>query len=147
MPHKVEEFLESDAFFALVLEFAREMLAIYRESPRIASIFAAQQRWLMAQLGFAPAATVFRIAQEAVTNSRRHAREARRIDVRVRVDEGGVQLEVRDDGRGVASGTPGYGITGMRERTALLGGTCAAGPSPSGGWAVTASLPRKGWGA
>ncbi len=53
MPHKVEEFLESDAFFALVLEFAREMLAIYRESPRIASIFAAQQRWLMAQLGFA----------------------------------------------------------------------------------------------
>jgi hypothetical protein len=53
MPHKVEEFLDSDAFFALVLECAREMLAIYRESPRIASIFAAQQRWLMAQSGFA----------------------------------------------------------------------------------------------
>jgi hypothetical protein len=53
MPHKVEDFLDSDAFFALVLECAREMLAIYRESPRIASIFAAQQRWLMAQSGFA----------------------------------------------------------------------------------------------
>lgn len=93
------------------------------------------------------AATVFRIAQEAVTNARRHGQEATRIDVRVSVDEGGVRLEVRDDGRGTASGTPGYGITGMRERTALLGGTCAAGPSESGGWAVTASLPRKGWGA
>lgn len=53
MPHKVEDFLESDTFFALVLDCAREMLAIYRESPRIASIFAAQQRWLMAQSGFA----------------------------------------------------------------------------------------------
>lgn len=53
MPHRVEEFLDSDTFFALVLECAREMLAIYRESPRIASIFAAQQRWLMAQSGFA----------------------------------------------------------------------------------------------
>ncbi len=53
MPHKVEEFLSSDAFFLAVLECAREMLGIYRESPRIASIFAAQQRWLMAQSGFA----------------------------------------------------------------------------------------------
>lgn len=53
MPHKVEDFLKSDAFFAAVLHCAQEMLAIYRESPRIASIFAAQQRWLMAHSGFA----------------------------------------------------------------------------------------------
>lgn len=53
MPHKVEEFLESSAFFAAVLDFAGQMLAIYKESPRIASIFAAQQRWLMAHAGFA----------------------------------------------------------------------------------------------
>ncbi|MCS3741475.1 MULTISPECIES: hypothetical protein [unclassified Rhizobium] len=53
MPHRVEDFLESDAFFVAVLHCAREMLAIYRESPRIASIFAAQQRWLMAHAGFA----------------------------------------------------------------------------------------------
>ncbi len=53
MPRKIENFLESDAFFVAVLHCAREMLAIYRESPRIASIFAAQQRWLMAHAGFA----------------------------------------------------------------------------------------------
>ena len=91
------------------------------------------------------AAAVFRIAQEAVTNARRHAREATRVDVDLRVGEGGVRLDVRDDGRAAASGAPGYGITGMRERAALLGGSCDAGPLPTGGWAVTASLPRKGW--
>ncbi|MBW9115386.1 hypothetical protein JNB88_17220 [Rhizobium cauense] len=53
MPHKVENLLKNDAFFVAVLHCAREMLAIYRESPRIASIFAAQQRWLMAHAGFA----------------------------------------------------------------------------------------------
>jgi hypothetical protein len=53
MPHKAEDFLRNDAFFVAVLHCAQEMLAIYRESPRIASIFAAQQRWLMAHSGFA----------------------------------------------------------------------------------------------
>ncbi|MFB7891794.1 sensor histidine kinase [Microbacterium sp. NPDC056044] len=94
----------------------------------------------------AVAAAVFRIAQEAVTNARRHARGATRIEVGVKVDAGGVRLEVRDDGGGAAS-TPsfGYGITGMRERAALLGGTCDAGPAPGGGWVVAATLPRAGW--
>jgi len=91
------------------------------------------------------AAALFRIAQEAVTNARRHAHGATLVDVDVRVDEGGARLEVRDDGRGAASGVPGYGITGMRERAALLGGTCEAGPLPTGGWSVAAMLPRKGW--
>jgi signal transduction histidine kinase len=94
----------------------------------------------------AVAAAVFRIAQEAVTNARRHAREVTRIDVGVDVDAGGVRLEVRDDGGGAASvPPPGYGITGMRERAALLGGTCDAGPAPGGGWVVAATLPRAGW--
>jgi signal transduction histidine kinase len=94
----------------------------------------------------AVAAAVFRIAQEAVTNARRHAREVTRIDVGVDVDAGGVRLEVRDDGGGAASvPPPGYGITGMRERAALLGGTCDAGPAPGGGWVVATTLPRAGW--
>ena len=94
----------------------------------------------------AVAAAVFRIAQEAVTNARRHAREVTRIDVGVDVDADGVRLEVRDDGGGAASvPPPGYGITGMRERAALLGGTCDAGPAPGGGWVVAATLPRAGW--
>lgn len=94
----------------------------------------------------AVAAAVFRIAQEAVTNARRHAREVTRIDVGVDVDADGVRLEVRDDGGGAASvPPPGYGITGMRERAALLSGTCDAGPAPGGGWVVAATLPRAGW--
>lgn len=106
----------------------------------------------------AVAAAVYRIVQEAVTNARRHARGATGIDVRVDVDSAGVRLQVRDDA-GVAaaeagserarlarsSAGPGFGITGMRERAALLGGWCEAGPSPDGGWVVTAQIPRAGW--
>jgi len=91
------------------------------------------------------AAAVFRLAQEAVTNARRHARDATRVDVRVDVDGAGVQRDVRDDGVAAASAAPGYGITGMRERAALLGGACDAGPVAGGGWAVTATIPRAGW--
>lgn len=91
------------------------------------------------------AAPVYRIAQEAVTNARRHARNATRIDVRVHADAAGIRLEVRDDGDPVASATPGYGITGMVERAALLGGTCEAAAAAGGGWVVTAVLPRTGW--
>lgn len=90
-------------------------------------------------------AAVFRLAQEAVTNARRHARNASRVDVRVLVDPAGIRLDVRDDGEPAASVVPGYGLTGMAERATLLGGTCEAGPTPSGGWAVTAVLPRAGW--
>ncbi|WP_448808998.1 sensor histidine kinase [Agromyces bauzanensis] len=93
------------------------------------------------------AAAVYRMAQEAVTNARRHARNATRVDVLVQVDDAGVQLDVRDDGEPAASAPLGYGLTGMRERAALLGGTCEAGPAPDGGWAVTAVLPRRGWSA
>ncbi|MDY0908038.1 sensor histidine kinase [Microbacterium sp. CFBP9034] len=93
----------------------------------------------------AVAAATFRIAQEAVTNARRHARHAARIDVAATHDADGVRLEVHDDGEAAASAPPGYGITGMVERATLLGGTCAAGPDPDGGWTVTAVLPRTGW--
>ena len=91
------------------------------------------------------AAAVYRLAQEAVTNARRHARNATRVDVHVEADDAAIRLEVRNDGDPVASATPGYGMTGMVERATLLGGTCEAGPAPGGGWAVTAVLPRSGW--
>jgi signal transduction histidine kinase len=87
---------------------------------------------------------VFRIAQEAVTNARRHARNATRVDVRVVGNGTSVHLVVRDDGDPVWAGSPpGYGVTGMVERAALLGGTCVAGPSGDRGWAVDAVLPRE----
>ncbi len=90
------------------------------------------------------AAAVYRIAQESVTNARRHARGATRIDVNVTVADERVHLTVHDDGAAGAAGAVGYGITGMTERAALLGGTCTAGRDPEGGWTVTAELPSRG---
>ncbi|WP_165069618.1 sensor histidine kinase [Marisediminicola senii] len=93
------------------------------------------------------AAAVFRLAQESVTNALRHARQVTHVEVSVDVDEGGVRLSAINDGDLAASPTPGFGIIGMMERAALLGGTCRAGPAPGGGWVVTAVLPRVGWAA
>lgn len=90
------------------------------------------------------ASTVYRLAQESVTNARRHARGATRIRVDVTVDNAAVTLVVSDDGAPVTvRPAPGYGIIGMAERADLLGGTCTAGPDPDGGWTVTARLPRR----
>lgn len=91
------------------------------------------------------AAAVFRLAQESVTNALRHGRQVTRVDVLVEADAGGLRLSVTNDGDVVASPTPGFGIIGMTERAALLGGTCEVGPAPGGGWVVTAVLPRVGW--
>ena len=90
---------------------------------------------------------IYRLAQESVTNARRHARNATRIEVHVAADDTLVRLRVSDDGE--TSNTrppapPGYGLIGMIERADLLGGTCEAGPVPDRGWTVTAVLPRAG---
>jgi signal transduction histidine kinase len=87
---------------------------------------------------------IYRLAQESVTNARRHARHATRIEVRVAADDTVVRLEVRDDGDTGPAGSAGYGIVGMKERAGLLRGTCEAGPNPGRGWTVTAVLPRTG---
>ena len=91
------------------------------------------------------AAAVYRMAQESVTNARRHARNASLIDVVVEADDGGVRLRVTNDGEPASATMPGYGITGMMERASLLGGTCQSSRAPGGGWVVTAVLPRVGW--
>ncbi len=84
---------------------------------------------------------VYRLAQESLTNARRHARDATRVDIDVRVEADRVRVAVRDDGTADAAWQPGYGLVGMSERAHLLGGTFAAGPADEGGWAVTAELP------
>ncbi|MFI9839873.1 sensor histidine kinase [Nonomuraea sp. NPDC051941] len=90
-------------------------------------------------------AAIYRIAQESVTNARRHARHATRIRIRVAADDTSVRLRVSDDGEtSSANPMPGYGLIGMSERAGLLGGTCEAGPDPGRGWTVTAVLPRTG---
>ncbi|MFG3437076.1 sensor histidine kinase [Nonomuraea sp. NPDC047897] len=92
------------------------------------------------------AAAIYRVAQESVTNARRHARHATRVEVRVAGDASSVRLRVSDDGEDVGrrSGSSGYGLIGMTERAGLLGGTCVAGPGPDRGWTVRAVLPRAG---
>ncbi len=90
-------------------------------------------------------AAVYRMAQESVTNARRHARGATRVEVLVQVDDAGIRLDVHDDGVAAASASPGFGILGMVERATLLGGTCSAGPAHDGGWTVSAALPNSGW--
>jgi signal transduction histidine kinase len=88
------------------------------------------------------AVAAYRVAQESVTNARRHARRASRIDVLVRAGDGAVTVEVTDDGERPHAGFDvGFGIVGMVERAEGLGGTCVAGPRPGGGWAVTAVIP------
>ncbi len=90
---------------------------------------------------------IYRLAQESITNARRHARHATRIEVRVAADDTSVHLRVSDDGDSSPirpNGSPGYGLIGMIERAGLLGGVCEAGPNPDRGWTVTAVLPRTG---
>ncbi len=89
---------------------------------------------------------LYRLAQESITNARRHARNATWIRVAVTGDEDRVLLTVSDDGDGrpASAGSPGYGLTGMAERARLQGGTLEAGPDPDRGWTVRAVLPRNG---
>jgi signal transduction histidine kinase len=84
----------------------------------------------------------YRIVQESLTNVRKHAGPGATVALRVSVDRA-VEVEVRDDGRGAAAGSDGrgLGLTGMRERAAVHGGTLEAGPAPGGGFAVSARLP------
>ncbi len=84
----------------------------------------------------------FRIAQEALSNSVRHASGAA-VTVRLQVNAAAVVIRVRN-GRPAAQTAPpsgGYGLRGMRERVELLGGSFTAGPAADGGWEVVASLP------
>lgn len=88
------------------------------------------------------AGTMHRIAQEAVTNARRHARGVTVISIALRSEEDDVLLDVVDDGRAsVSGGQPGFGLRGMRERAALLGGSVDAGPHREGGWMLRARIP------
>ncbi len=97
---------------------------------------------------------LFRVAQEALTNIRKHAR-TQRVHVTLRRRNGAVRLEVRDWGRGfiptAATETQGrgerVGIAGMEERAVLLGGTCTIHSRPGAGTRVVAEVPVGGAGA
>jgi signal transduction histidine kinase len=108
--------------------------------------------------GFLPAGvdlTVYRVVQEALTNTLKHAGPTS-ARVRVAALPGGVTVDVEDSGRGAAAALEspppgrsgpragsrsGHGLVGMQERVALYGGTLHVGPRPGGGFAVHAVIP------
>ncbi|SDG43487.1 Signal transduction histidine kinase [Sinosporangium album] len=83
---------------------------------------------------------VYRIVQEALTNTRKHGGGAR-ATVRLAYTDSSVEVEVLDDGVGVSGGSGGHGLSGMAERVALCGGQLQTGTRESGGFRVMAKIP------
>jgi signal transduction histidine kinase len=85
--------------------------------------------------------TAYRLVQEALTNTMKHAR-ASSAEVVVRYGDGDVELTISDDGVGGADGdSGGHGLVGMRERVSVYGGELEAGPRADGGFRLRARLP------
>jgi signal transduction histidine kinase len=91
---------------------------------------------------------LFRIAQEALTNVRKHAR-ARRVEIALRSRHSTLSLSIRDDGQGLPngstrnslSGSGRHGLVGMRERAKLLGGRLEVSNRPGQGTRILARIP------
>ncbi|HEY3562489.1 MAG TPA: histidine kinase [Kribbella sp.] len=99
-----------------------------------------QPRELPALLGL----TAYRIVQEGLTNTLKHAGPGARTSVLLDFGREMLTVVVTDDGRGagVAPSTdPGHGLVGMRQRASVSGGTVSAGPKAGGGYEVVARLP------
>lgn len=90
--------------------------------------------------------SAYRIAQEALTNTLKHAGPAH-ARVVVRYKPNALEVEIIDDGRGIVGASSyadaGRGLIGMRERVALFGGELETGPAPGHGFLVRACLPLK----
>jgi len=87
----------------------------------------------------------YRIIQEGLTNTRRHAPGAA-VDVELRFTAAALRLRIRDNGPGPPAVPPeagdgGHGLTGMRERAAAAGGELSIGVAPGGGFLIEATLP------
>lgn len=90
--------------------------------------------------------TIYRIAQEALTNIIKHGGPGAKATVLLQWAPQRLVLQVDDDGRGAAatSDGAGHGVLGMRERAAMLGGTLVASPRAGGGYRVRAEIPVPG---
>lgn len=86
--------------------------------------------------------TAYRLVQEALTNSLRHAVSPTRAEVSIGYTAEHLELAIRDDGRQVAPGAEaGHGLLGLRERVSVYGGELVARPRPEGGFELIATLP------
>jgi signal transduction histidine kinase len=85
--------------------------------------------------------SAYRIVQEGLTNALKHA-HASDADVTVRYRPDELKIEVRDNGRGGASGDGlGHGLVGIRERVKIYGGEMSAAAVPEGGFVLSTRLP------
>ncbi|MFE2184871.1 histidine kinase [Streptomyces sp. NPDC059455] len=87
--------------------------------------------------------TTYRIVQEALTNTLKHAGADTRVSLSILVEDTRLEIRVQDTGPpGVPQppGEEGHGLVGMRERAALYGGVVSAGPATDGGWSVEVTL-------
>ncbi|MGP5267197.1 sensor histidine kinase [Brachybacterium alimentarium] len=93
--------------------------------------------------------SVFRLVQESLTNTLKHAGPGASAAVRISRAAGRLEIEVLDDGQGTdpESDGLGHGITGMRERMSVFGGTLQAAPLPGRGYRVLATVPLDAAGA
>jgi signal transduction histidine kinase len=91
--------------------------------------------------------TAYRVAQEALSNARQHA-PGQAVEVDLVYGDEGVRLSVANaaPAEPETAGRRGFGLAGMHERAALVGGSLAAGPAPGPAWHVTLDLPRPGLG-
>jgi signal transduction histidine kinase len=86
--------------------------------------------------------TAYRLVQEALTNSLRHADSPTRAEVSIGYSAETLEIAVRDDGARVVPGAePGHGLLGLRERVSVYGGDLVARPRPGGGFELIATLP------
>jgi len=131
-PGVLEELGLASALRALALEFSVAGLAVRREVSAD-----------LPPLGSDAELVVYRVAQEGLTNAARHA-EADKVDLVLRAVDGGVELCVRDDGRGIGPAGEGAGIRGMRERALLIGAALSVEAAPGGGTAVRLRVPVGG---
>jgi signal transduction histidine kinase len=86
------------------------------------------------------ASSVHRVVMESLTNIRKHAQEATKVDVRIQTSPDWVTVKISDDGRPAKQGN-GFGLIGLTERVQALGGRIKAGPGIDGGWVVDVALP------
>lgn len=88
---------------------------------------------------------VFRLVQESLTNTRKHAGPGARVTIDEIWSDDALSIAIADNGRGGASAQdghrPGYGLIGMHERIEAVGGSVTAGPRPNGGFIVAATIP------
>jgi signal transduction histidine kinase len=144
MSNDLRPFILEDLGLRAALDLLVEELADELENARMHVEIVGDERRLAPELEL----TVFRIVQEALTNVRKHARDATRVNVTVYYEDWGVLAMVEDNGPGFEGADPAdlirsghLGLAGMTERAQLFDGVLEVTPAPGRGTTVELRLP------